>query len=140
LVFGAKIYKHRLDGPSENYRNGETGWCQKDKYHREDGPAVSRPDGYEAWIRDDKFHRIDGPAVTYPNGVKCWYIDGLKHREDGPAVEYPCGLREWWQNDLWVKSEHAEPSLEVRNELARWQRQWGFEIEAAEPLMPLKIA
>lgn len=99
---GRKVWKHRIGGPSENYRNGELGWCEMDKYHRIDGPAVSKPDGYECWCKNDMLHREGGPAITYPNGTKYWFFEGKLHRTDGPAIEFPNGVVEWWQEGRYV--------------------------------------
>ena len=77
--FGSKFWKNK---------NGQL--------HRLDGPAEEYADGQKSWYQNGLRHRLDEPAVEGNNGGKEWWINGLLHREDGPAVIYQGGRKRWW--------------------------------------------
>lgn len=72
--------------------------------HCVNGPAVEFKDGYKAWYRHGIFHREDGPAIIDPEDGNFWYVNGQQHREDGPAIEYHDGRQEWWYRGISVRS------------------------------------
>jgi hypothetical protein len=78
-IFGSKFWKNK---------NGQL--------HRLDGPAEEYADGQKSWYQNGLRHRLDEPAVEGNNGGKEWWINGLLHREDGPAVIYQGGRKRWW--------------------------------------------
>ena len=76
-----------------------TEWYNKQgQFHRIDGPADEYKNGNKFWWLNGQRHRIDGPAVEYKNGDKFWWLNGQRHREDGPAFEWANGSKAWWLN------------------------------------------
>lgn len=69
--------------------------------HREDGPSIEYPDGEKRWFKNDNLHRENGPAIDGPNW-KMWYLYGLRHREDGPAVEDINGTKHWYFHGKFI--------------------------------------
>lgn len=49
--------------------------------HRLDGPANEYANGEKYWYQDGKLHRLDGPAIERANGEKYWYINGEYYSE-----------------------------------------------------------
>jgi hypothetical protein len=69
---------HRVDGPAEDYFDGNKYWWLNGKQHRIGGPAIEWSNGDKYWIQNGLIHRIDGPAVFWANGYKEWYYKGEK--------------------------------------------------------------
>ena len=81
-------------------------WRNKQgQLHRLDGPAEEWADGQKSWYQNGLRHRLDGPAVEGNNGGKEWWIKGLLHREDGPAVIYQGGRKIWYHKGVYYKTK-----------------------------------
>lgn len=87
---------HRIDGPAQEYVEGQTEWWINGQRHREDGPAIISSYGNKKWYQNDTLHRVDGPAIEWTDGGKEWYQYGNRHRLDGPAIIGASGDQEWW--------------------------------------------
>ncbi len=55
---------------------------EKGERHRTDGPTIEWDNGDKLWYINGKIHRTDGPACEYPNGTKSWYLNDIRYSED----------------------------------------------------------
>lgn len=88
---------HNVNGPAEEYMDGDRAWAIHGRLHRLGSPAYESSHCHE-WWENGKRHRMDGPAIEYTDGGKEWWVNNQRHRIDGPAVENPNGYNEWWIN------------------------------------------
>ena len=74
--------------------------------HREDGPSIEYPNGEKRWFKNDKLHRLGAPAI-YGAAYEAWYLDGLCHRVDGPAQTCD-GEKNWFYYGKSIKVSSQE--------------------------------
>jgi hypothetical protein len=98
---------HRVDGPAQEWANGDREWYINGKLHREDGPAVEWESGIKKWLLNGRLHRVSGPAFIGP-GVQEWRVDGKFHREDGPALIRDEMIFWYLQGNPYTKEEWLE--------------------------------
>ncbi len=49
--------------------------------HRTDGPSIEWNNGDKSWWINGKLHREDGPAIEWDDGIKEWYLNNINYSE-----------------------------------------------------------
>lgn len=125
---------HRIDGPAEEYADGDKYWWINGRLNREDGPACEYGNGGYEWCKEGKRHRIGGPALQLSGSQsRVYYVEGKIHRDDGPAIEWTDGSTYWYKNGLLHKEDG--PALEKKDSKWGWLGNdgWAYSIPSGIP-------